>query len=123
MTIQIEDVIYTIPEESFTSCDGSVCIVQIFYDENLGEMIEVGLPFFENFVTVYDYSNGKIRLGLSVNAVEGALIDPATPWDDLVTKIKNLTGWEIFGIIVGIFLTIVFLIFCIGYLCHCAVER
>ena len=41
----------------------------------------IGLPFLENFVTVFEYENGRVQLGLNVDARVGAAIDAVTPWD------------------------------------------
>ena len=39
----------------------------------------VGLPFFMDFVTVFDYANTNITFGLNKDANEGAAINPPTP--------------------------------------------
>ena len=118
MTIQIEKVAYTIPAESFAETSDSTCKVLIEYNESLGDMIYVGLPFFENFVAAYEYTKGRVKFGLNVNAYEGAAIDATSPWDDLVKAISGLSGWEIFGLVVGVIAIILLLVFC----CFCLLK-
>ena len=117
VTIQIEHVMYTIPTGSFTEVFLN-CQLLIEYDESLEDMIYVGLPFFENFVAAYEYTKGRVKFGLNVNASEGAGIDATTPWDDLVKKIHGLSGWEIVGLIVGVIAIILLLVFC----CFCLLK-
>ena len=108
---------YTIPAESLTEV-ASNCKLLIEYNEPLEDMIYVGLPFFENFVAAYEYTKGRVKFGLNVNASEGAAIDSTSPWDDLVKKIAGLSGWEIFGLIVGVIAIILLLVFC----CFCLLK-
>ena len=75
----------------------------------------IGLPFFENFVVVYEYENGRVQLGLNIDARAGAAIDAVTPWDKTVDKLAHLTGWQIFGLVVAVVAILLLLAFC----CRC----
>ena len=108
---------YTIPAESYTTVYFN-CKLLIEYDESLENMVYIGLPFFENFVAVYEYTKGRVKFGLNVNSAEGAAIDANTPWDDIVKKLGGLTGWEIFGLVVGVVAIIALLVGC----CFCLMR-
>ena len=78
-TFQIDDIIYSMPTKSFIfSDDGVKCQPGIFYSEALNVSF-VGEKFFESFVMTYDYSNGSIKLGKSVNAPFGTTIEKFHP--------------------------------------------
>ena len=78
----------------------------------------IGLPFLENFVTVYEYENGRVQLGLNVDARVGAAIDAVTPWDKAVDKLGHLTGWQVFGLVVAIVAILLLLLLC----CRCLLK-
>ena len=82
-----------------------------------------GLPFYENYVAVYDYDVKKIRLGLNLNAVGGASINADAHWDPVIKKLKEFSGWALVAIIAGIIFTVVLLAGCIGYFCHMFAKR
>ena len=88
ITVQIEYVSYTIPSASYATVDEN-CKVSASYllDVNVRDVVIVGLPFYENYVAVYDYDVKKIRLGLNVNAVEGASINADAHWDPVIKKL------------------------------------
>ena len=88
------------------------------YDATIGDMVVAGLPFFENFVTVYDYSLGKVRLGLNANAIEGASVVADPHRDPVIEKLKEFSGWALAAIIIGVVVTALLLICCLGYLCY-----
>ena len=92
LTIQIDKVYYILPPVSLTETDFN-CRMLVEYDQSLGELTMIGVPFFENFVTVYEYENGRVQLGLNLDAHEGAAIDAVTPWDQAVDKLGHLTVW------------------------------
>ena len=75
LTIQLDNTVYTIPPEAMTSSEnGTDCTILIDYQESLGPNIYIGLPFFENFVAVYNYPNGIVQFAVSDNAYAGANI-------------------------------------------------
>ena len=59
LTIQIDKVYYILPPVSLTETDFN-CRILVEYDQSIGELTMIGLPFFENFVTVYEYENGRV---------------------------------------------------------------
>ena len=117
LTIQIDSVYYILPPNSLTETNLN-CRILIEYDPHIGDMTMIGLPFFENFVTVYEYENGRVQLGLSVDAREGAAIDAVTPWDKAVDRLGHLNGWQILGLVVGVVAIILLLVFC----CRCMIK-
>ena len=116
LTIQINSVYYVLPPNSLTETNLN-CRILIEYDPHIGDMTMIGLPFFENFVTVYEYENGRVKLGLSVDAREGAAIDAITPWEKTVDKLAHLNGWQVLGLVVGVVAIILLLVFC----CRCMI--
>ena len=68
------------PAESLLTTNGADCQLNIgvisdgTYPLN---WIILGLPFFQDFVTAYDYEADVISFGLSKNANEGAAINPS----------------------------------------------
>ena len=116
----IDDISYSLPSESYAEED-SDCTIMIKYDESLDNMIYIGLPFFENFVTVIDYKAGKYMFGMNTNAYEGAMITTPDPW--IVDTFSHLSGWAIFGIIAASFLVVSLLMLGIAYCCHVMNKR
>ena len=91
---------------------------------SLGDNVVIaGLPFYENFVVVYDYDISKVRLGLNTNAVEGASIQAGAHWDPILDKIKEFSGWALAAIIIGLVITVLLILCCVGYLCHMICKR
>ena len=115
---------YTIPSASYATVDEN-CKVSASYlfDVDVRDVVMVGLPFYENYVAVYDYDVKKIRLGLNVNAVEGASINADAHWDPVIKKLKEFSGWALAAIIAGIVITVVLLIVCIGYFCRMFINK
>ena len=125
LTIKIDNVVYTLPPDTYTSCYFSTpeeghCQILITYEEELGDQIYIGLPFFENFVTAYDYSKGTVKLGLNLNASKGAAINVLP---DIDGTTKGLSGWMIFAIIVISFVVLVLVIACSCYIRHRLIKR
>ena len=117
LTIQIDSVYYILPPVSLTQTDFN-CKLLVEYDQTLGELTMIGLPFLENFVTVFEYENGRVQLGLNVDARVGAAIDAVTPWDQAVDKLGHLTGWQVFGLVVAIVAILLLLLLC----CRCLLK-
>ena len=77
----IDGTTYVIPPEGYTASDGDLgfaCMVFVSprYDAST---ISLGNMFMRNFVTSYDYSAGQVKLGLNVNAPDGAAINTPDP--------------------------------------------
>ena len=93
LTIQLENNYYTLPPEAYTFTRSSIfqkmCTVAISYTDSSGGVYILGDTFLRNFLTTFDYENGKIELSLNVNAPPGITVE------------FKLSPWMIFGIIAG----------------------
>ena len=82
--------------------------------------IILGLPFFEEFVVVYNYTRGIVQFAVSPNAEAGTSIRENPNWADYI---KHSNGWEIFWGVLGLVLFVVILAICCVYLCRCYSQR
>ena len=74
MIILIDSVYYVVPPRAQTTRDGDqLCRPAMFLAEQL-TVTMLGQKFMENFVTSYDYSNGKVDLALSAHAHQGTTL-------------------------------------------------
>ena len=125
LTIQIDMVDYTVPPEVITeqlkSSSGSdVCKILVEYQSNLGNYAYLGLPFLENFVAVYDYPDGIVQFAVSPKAYAGVNVGEGVPW---VEYIKQLSGWEIFWIVLFFLVCFVAIIVAIYFFCKCFAQK
>ena len=103
LEFSIDGTSYVIPPEGYTESDGDLgykCMVFVSprWDTTT---ISLGNMFMRNFVTSYDYSAGEVKLGLNVNAPDGAAINRPTQPD---------SGKHSHGARVGLAIAIVLLI-------------
>ena len=72
LIFKIDSVYYVLPPRAQTAVEGDQkCQPAVLYNAETS-VTEIGQKFFENFITSYDYKNGKIDLGLNQNAFESA---------------------------------------------------
>ena len=72
LIFKIDSIYYVLPPRAQTAVEGDqLCQPAVLYNAETS-VTEIGQKFFENFITSYDYKNGKIDLGLNQNAFEGA---------------------------------------------------
>ena len=76
----------------------------IEYQESLGKYSYIGIPFLENFVAAFNYKNGIVQFAVSPNAEEGTNIGSGQPWTEYIDQ---LSGWEIFWLILFFFVCFV----------------
>ena len=58
---------YFIPKDSYVECDDSYCYLYIMEDSSTDKWI-LGLNFFENYYTIYDYEKKRVGISLSATA-------------------------------------------------------
>ena len=74
ISIQIDDILYTVPPISYapeSAFDPGRCTPNIEFQESSPVNL-LGYPFFENFVTTFNYTHGSMGFGLNINAPAGA---------------------------------------------------
>jgi len=85
--LTLDDISYTIPSSSFTMdvvedmTEAPLCDLGVQYDEDATNNIAlIGIQFVQQFVTLFDYENNRLRFGMNVNALTGVQI--VGPSDD-----------------------------------------
>ena len=67
VSVQIDDILYTVPPLSYAPeqmQNPGYCAPNIVFQESSPVNL-VGYPFFENFVTTFNYTHGKMGFGLN----------------------------------------------------------
>ena len=78
--IAINEYLYTLPPKSFMYDQDEMCNIGVSYDESVDpDVIYLGLPFFEAFVTRFQYERATISFGVNVNAFDGVSITKVEP--------------------------------------------
>ena len=79
LTIQLDDSHYTISPEGYTFSGDNIkkylCTVAISYNDDKQGIFILGDTFLRSFVSVFDYNDNSIRLGVNSNAPEGTKIE------------------------------------------------
>merc|ERR1712187_256338 len=92
------------------------CELGIQYDESATNNIAfLGLQFAQQFVTMFDYENSRMRFGKNVNAVSG--VDIVGPSDD--DKEDGLSGGQKFFIAILIISAILITLAIVVYVIRC----
>lgn len=99
--ITLDDIAYTIPASSFTMdvvdevTGAKTCDLGVQYDENATNNIAlIGLQFAQQFVTLFDYENNRLRFAMNVNAHSG--VEIAGPSDTDKANDGMSTGQKFF---------------------------
>ena len=78
LTIQLGDNHYKIPPEGYTFSGDNVkkylCTVAISFNDDKQGIFILGDTFLRNFVSIFDYNDNSIHLGVNANAPEGTSI-------------------------------------------------
>ena len=90
----MENNYYTLPPEAYTFSAAdtryqNLCTVAVTYTDSSSGIYILGDTFMRNFVTTFDYDNYQIELTKNIYAPDGVSVE----W--------KLSGWMIFGIVVG----------------------
>ena len=93
---------YTFPQGNFFQ---KKCTIAVSYTDSNSGVYILGDTFLRNFVTTFDYKNGKMKLAINVNAPSGIIIE------------YKMSGWKIFGIIVGCLLAVCLVIWAVVCCC------
>ena len=79
LTIQLDDNHYTISPEGYTFSGDNIkkylCTVAISYNDDKQGIFILGDTFLRSFVSVFDYNDNSIHLGVNSNAPEGTKIE------------------------------------------------
>ena len=94
LMIQLENNYYTLPPEAYTFSAAdtryqNLCTVAVTYTDSSSGIYILGDTFMRNFVTTFDYDNYQIEMTKNIYAPDGVSVE----W--------KLSGWMIFGIVVG----------------------
>ena len=79
LTIQLDDNHYKIPPEGYTFSGDNVkkylCTIAISFNDDKQGIFILGDTFLRNFVSVFDYNDNSIHLGVNAYAPEGTTIE------------------------------------------------
>ena len=79
LTIQLDDNHYTISPEGYTFSGDNIkkylCTVAISYNDDKQGIFILGDTFLRSFVSVFDYNDNSMLLGVNSNAPEGTKIE------------------------------------------------
>ena len=107
--IQLGENYYTLPPESYTFPQGNFfqkkCTVAISNTDSSGGVMILGDTFLRNFVTTFDYESSKIELTANINASSNIKVE------------YKMSGWKIFGIIVGCLVAVLLIIWIVCCIC------
>ena len=74
-SIQLENVVYTIPPETYTESFGdNKCNVLVKYRDDSSESIILGNYFIQDFVLSYNYADVTVKFGVNINSPSGTSI-------------------------------------------------